>query len=326
MSLFLSYSVDDNLDPEGWVINFHTRLVRRLKVIGGEELPLFLDRYDLDGNLLKESLEKHLNETKILLALVSPSYLRKDWCKTERSLFLKSLKKQVTDPEERIFIAIKMVDKGYKDISKEFIKTLPKELRRQRYFKFFELDSNNNPAELEFDHAKFKEALNDLARKLIDFINNVDGEPKTDNKKYIYVAESTREIGKNRQQIIREIESHGYGVYPTEQLPESSEEIIDKIKFYLSRATLSVNILGGNYGFIVPGTNKSLPQIQYELARSMGVPTIFWMDRTIKLKDETQISFIKSVNSELTDPSDFLIGSIEDFIIELSDKLNEFVK
>lgn len=322
MSIFLSYSYDDNLSPDGWVVNFHKKLQLRIKVIAGEDFPIFFDRYDLKGNLLKESLKKQIQNTKILIALVSPSYLNKYWCTVERRLFLLYKRQNIKKPEERIFIAIKLVDENFRDISQDFVRTLPKELRQQRYFKFFKLDANNNPAELE-DESSLKEAINDLARKIVAYSKEINNQDHSHKPKGIYVAETNRDVGRNRQKLIQELESFGYKVYPTEQLPESPEDINARIKFYLSKSSVSINLIGENYGLVFSGSNKSLPQIQYEQARDIGVPTLFWMENQSNIKDVQQKNFVDVINQNLSHPSDLLSGSFEDFKLELSEKLDE---
>lgn len=323
MSIFLSYSYDDNLSPDGWVVNFHRKLQLRIKVIAGGDFPVFFDRYDLTGNLLKESLKKQIRDTKILVALVSPSYLNKYWCSLERRLFLLHMRRQITRPEERIFIAIKLVDEKFRDVSQDFVKTLPKELRQQRYFKFFRLDANNNPAEFDDDDTSLKEAINDLARKIVAFTNEINNQDQGLDRKSIYLAETTRDVGRNRQKLIQELESNGYKVYPTEQLPESQEEVNARIKFYLSKSSLSINLIGETYGLVFPASNKSLPQIQYEEAKSLGVPTLVWIENQANIKDPQQKSFIETINQSLSHPSDLLSGSFEDFRLELREKFDE---
>ncbi|MBA4055722.1 MAG: hypothetical protein C0490_13485, partial [Marivirga sp.] len=121
--IFLSYARNDNEDPDGWVISFHKQLKKRLGSILGEDVSVFLDQYDLEGNLLKAEITKEIRQAEILVTLLSPWYLKREWCEEERTEFINQLAQRLpnANPEERIFVAIKRLLYGHTRIDKEFI-------------------------------------------------------------------------------------------------------------------------------------------------------------------------------------------------------------
>ena len=88
--IFISYASVDNepeLDQEGWVSTFFQLLQTRLwKLLGRKGcFSPWIDRKELDGSfLLTPGIEMPLKKTAVMVALLSPGYLKSPWCPWER--------------------------------------------------------------------------------------------------------------------------------------------------------------------------------------------------------------------------------------------------
>ncbi len=80
--VFCSYAHVDN--DEGWVANFATAIGGTYRRLTGEPLRLFLDREALTtADIWERRIRSALEASRVLLAVVSPSYVRSEWCRRE---------------------------------------------------------------------------------------------------------------------------------------------------------------------------------------------------------------------------------------------------
>jgi hypothetical protein len=323
--IFLSYARNDDEDPNGWVIKFHRQLEKRLGSILGEEVSVLLDQYDLKGNLLKEEITKEIRQAEILVTLLSPWYLKREWCEEERTEFIRHLSQRLPDanPEERIFVAIKRLLHGHKQVDKGFINKLPPEFRGQLFFNFFTLDKNENLKHLDPDEEEFDTALNNLANKLVHIWLALQGDRP---KRYVYVAETTKETELARADLIKELESQGFVVFPPTYLSDVKAEAETQLDVYLKDCELSLHMLGKSYGLVLPESKESFNELQYQHARKKGLPMLIWVPKGLVITDEQQKAFIENVKRSVSETSDLIEGSLQDFLAEVSIKLKEVAK
>lgn len=322
--IFLSYARADNEDPEGWVLKFHEQLRKRLGSILGEEVSVFLDQYDFKGNLLREQIIGEIRQAEILVTLLSPWYLKREWCQEEREEFIRHLSQRMpnANPEERIFVAIKRLLHGHKQVDKDFINKLPVEFRGQLFFSFYTFDKYNNLTHLDPKSEEFDIALNNLANKLVHIWVNLQSQR---NKRYVYVAETTKDSEAARADIIRELESQGFVVFPPTYLSDIKSEAEAQLEVYLKDCEVSVHIMGKSYGLLLPDSNTSMNELQYRKAGEKGLPMLIWVPKGLQTTDERQKSFIDSVRRSVSETSDLIEGSLQDFMAEISTRLKEAV-
>lgn len=92
---FLSYACQDNVpaipgrqDSE-WVTTFQQVLCGKLQYYLGRPAQVFFDRGDLSGNsALTAEIESALDSSHLFVAISSPTYYRRPWCKLERDRFI----------------------------------------------------------------------------------------------------------------------------------------------------------------------------------------------------------------------------------------------
>src|SRR5262245_6100174 len=92
--VFISYArIDDQpaIGKQGWVTRFVADLTRVLESRVGlgtnEKLAIFFDRRDLKSNQYLEELKENARRSAAFAAIVSPSYVKRDWTNAECAAF-----------------------------------------------------------------------------------------------------------------------------------------------------------------------------------------------------------------------------------------------
>src|SRR4051812_14078242 len=93
--IFLSYAHDDNSKPEdrqiGWVDYFDRSLTIDLKERGLLELKLWRDKRDLQPmDFLDPALMISIGSSDVIIAIVSPLYVKRPYCLQELQEFIRS--------------------------------------------------------------------------------------------------------------------------------------------------------------------------------------------------------------------------------------------
>ena len=83
--IFISYAQIDNesfyLEEQGWVEFFHQALDIRLKQVFGEPVSIWRDPGQLSGSAaFDESIDTELQNSAILIPILSPRYVRSEYC------------------------------------------------------------------------------------------------------------------------------------------------------------------------------------------------------------------------------------------------------
>src|SRR6266446_254357 len=115
--IFLSYACMDN-EPaipgrpnSAWVTTFREVLFGRLKGLLAREPNVFFDNSDLSGNsALTPRIEAALNDSHLFVAISSPAYYARPWCKLERTRFIARLQPNPVAAERVFVIHITDVD------------------------------------------------------------------------------------------------------------------------------------------------------------------------------------------------------------------------
>src|SRR5262245_29557787 len=87
---FISYKQDNNQqidqNKKGWVDNFHERLELQLVELFGRKVEIWRDPMLGNGTLI-ETLRAKIGDTVALIAILSPGYVRSEWCMGELRQF-----------------------------------------------------------------------------------------------------------------------------------------------------------------------------------------------------------------------------------------------
>lgn len=87
--IFISYShIDDQaVDGAGWVTDFHRQLAIEVEEELGEKIKIWRDKRITGATDFTKDLEKQVRGSAILLAILSPSYVKSEWCDWELTGF-----------------------------------------------------------------------------------------------------------------------------------------------------------------------------------------------------------------------------------------------
>lgn len=279
--VFISYTHKDNEklsdERQGWVDYFHDALTRRVKQVAGRAVEIWRDPKLAGNDLLTPTIEAGLRDAKLFIAVLSPGYLKSDWCAKELRLFRDSAVAKGglhVDNSSRIFYVTKT------PIAIEHrpgtVELDPSELIG---YTFYRLNERGHPHEFDprhqDDRQDFLGVVNDLACELCKMLDKVDGaQPGRPHEHAsvaapsgvtVYLAETSFDLAPERERLRRELEQFGHAVLPERPL-QLSADYPEQVKENLAKARLSVHLIGKSYGVIPEGNDRSAIEIQYELA------------------------------------------------------------
>ena len=71
------------MEYEGWISRLHRALKPLLNTRLGSEARIWRDSRLINGHILSKEVIDQLRQSAVMLSIVSPCYLRSDWCKLE---------------------------------------------------------------------------------------------------------------------------------------------------------------------------------------------------------------------------------------------------
>ncbi len=345
--VFISYAhIDDKpLDEgaKGWISDFHTLLETRLEQTIGHEILIWRDEKLTGNDVFGQEIEAQLPTLKLMVSIITPRYLDSDWCKKELGAFYKAALAnggvQIGN-KSRIFKIVKT------PVDAETIRHLPPDIHQvfdtildYKFYiheagtgKFRELSRNSwveNRIRQEYMN-KLDDVVQDIAN-LIKLLNK--GEP-IEEKKKIYVAETSYDMQVYRDNLIRELEEADFSVLPDRNLPFLADKFQSEVGAFLDRSILSVHMVSGtNYAVQPEGSEKSIVILQNEIAaqrsesgnlkRLIWIPTVAVdtiVNESIYARQSAFVQELKS-NVDLQKGADILVGPLEEFKQAIFDTL-----
>jgi hypothetical protein len=309
--IFISYAHIDNQPLaeglRGWVEILHERLKIRLGQLLGEEASIWRDRKLQGNDVFADALVDKIANVAILVSVLSPRYVKSEWCLKELEEFCKSAKVN-GGTEAGTKLPVFKVIKTFVPVQEH-----PRQIQGVLGYEFFEYDAERGRAK-EFSpevvpqrDIRYWERLDDLAydiKQLIESMQQLEGaastracaegEPGSASCKIVYLAETTSDLFAQRDQIKRELQQHGHAVLPDKELPLDAAALKQAIGEYLSRSDFSVHLIGERYGIVPEGEEKSVVHIQSELAAARGGDflRLVWMPVGLSSQEERQQRFI----------------------------------
>lgn len=313
--VFISYRHLDNelLDEQGkgWIHNFHERLESVLGEALGYEPRIWRDSR-LQGNVyFADVLEERIKGTAVLISILSPGYLQSDWCIGELQEFCRLANQTgglLVDNRQRIFKVVKT------HIERD---AHPPEFQKQLGYEFYEIDKmTQRPVAFGQELGRNRDQrywskLDDLAwdvKQVLSIINPRarigGGVPVfSPTQGTIYLAQTTRDLSEERDQIKRELQNRGYDILPDKEIPLISPNYEDAVRECVGRAKLSIHLIGGSYGIIPEGaSNRSIVRLQNEIAaersRNDAFSRLLWLPVGLAPQEEAQAEFIEHLRTD----------------------------
>ena len=321
--VFISYAhIDDEplaKGQNGWIHLLEQRLRIRLEQLLGEPAKVWRDPKLQGNDEFSNTLLSRISKVALLVSILSPRYLKSEWCLKELDEFCRQAALQgglSLHDKSRVFKVVKTF------IPRQHH---PGQLQGLLGYEFFEYDEVSERAR-EFSpeidpnrDPRYWEKLEDLAwdmKRLIEKLreppdrsrhqdSSPDTEPKGDGGNSsngsavtaIYLAETTSDLSESRDKIRRELEQYGHLVLPDKALPLESSSLQEAVRGYLENSRLSIHLIGENYG-VIPEmeTERSVVRMQEELAKQRGDDAEFsrliWMPPGLEPKDARQRKFV----------------------------------
>ncbi|MDP3466724.1 MAG: toll/interleukin-1 receptor domain-containing protein [Daejeonella sp.] len=346
--IFISYAhIDDESliqNQKGWISEFHRALDIRLAQLLGRRPVIWRDD-SLQGNhVFDKQIVDQFAKVAIMISIITPRYVKSEWCIREVDEFYNTSQTNIgftVSNKARIFKVIKTPVR---------IEQHPEKISGVLGYEFYNTDPGTGRVK-ELSQAfgneterLYWEKLDDLAHDISSFLESLElplaatssnQSPITANGQSadkVFLAESSYDTQDFRDSLKRELQGYGYHILPDKQLPLIAKPLNESLISNLSEAVLSIHLLGENYGVVPEGAQKSIVEIQNDVAASYSaansIPRFIWIPEGCEPGDDRQISFIDKLNSgkEGIAGADLVQGSLEDFKSVVIDKLNSMKK
>ena len=276
-----------------------------------------------------------LPRVAVLVSILSPRYVKSEWCLRELSEFLRATAGARVADKLRVFKVVK---------TPVLRDQIPPALVPILGYEFFTVDPHNGrERELEFNPAlatpeqrrMYLLKLDDLAHDIADLLARLERDtpvrPVAQGNappRIVYVAETSADANDRRDTIRRELQARGHTVLPDRPLPLVADECAAYVRDQLARSCLSVHVVGRNYGLVPDGAKESIVVLQNDLAIERAPAGDFcrliWMPPDITIEDPRQQQFIERLESDPRNDAgtDVLKTAIEDFKTVLYVRLN----
>jgi hypothetical protein len=133
----------------------------------------------------------------------------------------------------------------------------PDELKTQLGAEFYEMDEmTRRPVEFSRDpggqqHQRYLQKIDDLAVYLAEVLDIMDRKlpppPPPPFEKTIYLAETTPDLGVERERVVRELRDRGFHVLPDSE-PRAGQSYEEAVREDLRRSRLSIHLVGRSSG------------------------------------------------------------------------------
>jgi hypothetical protein len=336
--LFISYAHIDNEQTEendpGWVDRFHKSLKAFLSSFIGEDATIWRDLKLEGGDVFSEEIVSQFPKTALLVSIVSPRYLKSEWCLKEVEEFCK-----VAEIHGGLVIGNKMRVHRVMlmPLTADLCEKLPGKLKQQLGYSFYKEKEGGRfervdprfgdefKAAFNLKIASLAEELAEIIKKLYEQENPIPepmpAEPALPPKPIIYLAECSWDRNDDREKIRSELRATGYTVLPDQgtSLPDTETEYVAEVVRLLDRCQLSIHVVGANGGKVLDGPGrKDSVQLQNEIAARKSqegvLSRLIWLPAASSRQTEQQ-RFIDALRStkELQRGGDLIEENLEGF-------------
>ena len=306
----ISYAhIDDQAliaGESGWVAELHRLLEIRVGQVRGEKPRIWRDPKLQGNDIFADTILERLPRIAALVSVLSPRYVQSEWCNRELKEFCRAAERsggvRVGD-KARIFKVVKT------PVSRE---RLPEEIQPILGYEFFVYDESGRPRELSPAYADrgraFLTRIDDLAYDIAQLLDLMDGDAAgavpAATKGTAFLAETSQELREEREAIRRDLVRNGYEVLPDRPLPLVAAELDVLVEEQLRRSTVSIHLVGRNYGVVPEGSKVSIVERQQALASETALGTelssIIWLPPGLEIDDERQRAFVHHLQTSPT--------------------------
>jgi hypothetical protein len=150
--------------------------------------------------------------------------------------------------------------------------------------------------------------------------------------KFVYLAETTGDLSKERALVADELHQRGFGVLPEQKLPlDERRRTEEAVREALARCALSVHLVGARYGSTPEDDAASIVRIQEELAAERGAKEasfqrLIWLPPglatpALEISDARQKAYVEELQTRVTAGAELLQMTVEDLKTRVVEKL-----
>jgi len=277
--VYISYSaVDDSPlgseSGEGFVTRIHKDLDLRLSQYLGEKVRIFRDS-KLDGSDVFDP-SAAIRGSAVFLAITSPRYLKSEWCRKERELFFEASKTELIAGSRWRVIHLDKTPVPREEMPPALFSTLG--------YQFYRVDEGGRAREFFIDNQGYDyyRAVDDLAQGIVDILKAMKqpaaGAPKSEStqSRIVYLAETASDMTSQREQLTRELTARGHQVIPTASLPLTGTDFARSVREQVSRADLTIHLVGDRRGIVPESEERSIVELQCEIALQIAKRCLVW--------------------------------------------------
>jgi hypothetical protein len=322
IDVLITFAEKDNeaaqKSEQGWVSQFKKFLeLMLLQVLGSKPNIVLKSEFDT-------ATAPALNNAAILVSVLTSEFVQSGRCLDNVEAFYKATESSKIN---RVFKVLK---------APLTLQEQPPRLRDLIGYDMYQLDTETG-MEKEYSDFFSQEAEKQYWMKLVDLAYDIhdalmilnEGDIKSEVKniykrKSIYLAETGHDISVQRNIIKRELQRHGYIVLPKNTLPTKSTELEREVKKDLAECSLSIHLVGSAYGEIPEGAERSIVDIQNQLAAETALEKkqtkqefsrLIWISQNLKNASDKQKGFIDTIkrDTEAQEGAEILQNPLEDF-------------
>ena len=328
IDLFISYAHIDNqpmaADKAGWISRFHKSLDTLLCMRLGKRVRIWRDDKLKGNDRFAEEIVQKFDSTAVLVSILSPRYLKSEWCAREVDEFCKRAESGLfVENKARVFKVFKT------PVERE--NALPQIMQDILGYDFFVFE-DGVPMELDVIYGQkygqdFNRQVNKLAFEITELLNTIEGVQQAKNdttadvenkKPVVYLSECTFDMRHTRDVIETQLKCLGYSVLPDKHLPRDEDAYIAAVGELIQKSDVSVHLIGEQYGAVPDGpSDESTAIIQNTLAaqhsQRSNLTRLIWLEEGLASSNTKQQEFIDSLhsNADVQKGADLLSGDIE---------------
>jgi len=339
--IFISYSHIDNESAfqgqNGWISDFHRALEVRVAQLLGRKPTVWRDPKLTGNDLFTDEISQQLPQTAVLVTILSPRYVKSDWCRREFQSFWQNCSNSTgvaVGNKCRVFKVVKTpIQPGTETPD---LQPLLQPLLGYEFFKMDAQSGHFHELDLAFGpeaKADYWLRLDDLAQDIAGLLDRMVSEPReAESRPHVYLAETGLDVRELHSSVRRDLERKGCVVLPQRNVPLVAEEVQQFVRDEISRCVLSVHLVGAHYGIVPDGSTQSIVEIQHDLAvecakenaaKNQGLVRLVWLAPGAKPQDERQSKFIDHLRSDANwnASADLLETSIESLKTLIDERL-----
>lgn len=303
----------------GWVSQFKKFLELTIEQVLGEKPSIMLKgEYDI-------MTSPKLDNAGILIPILSKDFVQTSRCTDNLESFC-----QLIDSSEKRFSRIFKVMKSPVPVQQQ-----PLQVRELIGYEMYRLDQDTGEVIPYWDYfsveaeRQYWMEIADLCYEICDTLHWLKSgatrpdELKIKKGKSIYLAETSHELSVQRNTIARELQRLGYTVVPTQSLPGQLDDLEKIVRRDLAESSISIHLIGRSYGEIPEGADRSVQEIQNNLAaeritskEKMGeFSRLIWIAPDLNSPNERQKRFIEMLKRDVEgqESTEIIQTLLEDF-------------